>query len=272
MSVEIIVTDDDPDGSARDVVAKHTPFAIWNEGPSRGPAANRNSGARIAKGDLLIFLDDDCTPDRNWLPALLKCATDHPGVDVFEGRISAERRFRYAYECCPINETGGCLWSANIAIRRKCFWSLSGFDEDFPFAAMEDVDFQYRCQKSGKEIVFCPDAVVLHPVEIRSGSARFLRALYSFLVFVEKHPEETERIRGPLLNILRVFKHKTIDRSLIQPLTSYVSLVQELWSMAVLHFVLGDSGRMKEKKRLLAAKLSVSTVTAHQAEECVGCS
>ena len=54
------------------MVNEEFPMVRWNEGPRRGPAANRNFGARVADGEWLIFLDDDCNPRPGFLAAYLK--------------------------------------------------------------------------------------------------------------------------------------------------------------------------------------------------------
>src|SRR5665213_3286620 len=64
---EIIVTDDSKDGIAKDLIKQDYPWVCWVEGPKRGPAANRNNGAKTANGDWLVFIDDDCLPDKNVL-------------------------------------------------------------------------------------------------------------------------------------------------------------------------------------------------------------
>ena len=56
---EVIVTDDSKNNVAKALIEDIFTWAKWVEGPKRGPAANRNNGAKDAKGDWLIFIDDD---------------------------------------------------------------------------------------------------------------------------------------------------------------------------------------------------------------------
>src|SRR5438132_703059 len=65
INYEVIVTDDSIEGLAEEVTKEYNGFVKWCEGPHRGPAANRNNGARYANGEWLIFLDDDCIPSVN---------------------------------------------------------------------------------------------------------------------------------------------------------------------------------------------------------------
>ena len=66
---EVIVADDSAGHLAFELVRDRYPWARWQEGPRRGPAANRNAGARAARGTWLVFTDDDCLPDPIWLEA-----------------------------------------------------------------------------------------------------------------------------------------------------------------------------------------------------------
>jgi GT2 family glycosyltransferase len=190
---EVIVTDDGSKSTAREMVEKNFPWARWIEGPRRGPAANRNNGAKHAQGKWLVFTDDDCLPDAGFLAGYSQAARDN-NAPVLEGKTSPVGiRTRVDMEC-PANETGGYLWSCNLAIRKDLFFELDGFDTNFSGAAMEDVDFRTRLLKAGKAIKFVPTALVLHPWRLKKGFS-FLK-LYgkSRRYFIAKHPETANSI------------------------------------------------------------------------------
>ncbi|HNV72975.1 MAG TPA: glycosyltransferase, partial [Candidatus Ozemobacteraceae bacterium] len=63
----------------------------------------------------------------------------------------------------PVNTTGGLLWSCNFAVKRSVFILVGGFDENFRFAHLEDVDLRIRLQQHGYRMAFVPQAVVHHP-------------------------------------------------------------------------------------------------------------
>ncbi|HTY49095.1 MAG TPA: glycosyltransferase family A protein, partial [Steroidobacteraceae bacterium] len=133
--VEVIVSDDSRDERTRDYVASGHPWVRWVRGPRRGPAANRNTGVAAASGAWIIFTDDDCLPEPRWLRAYLQAMQADPASNVFEGRTVADRPRRRLDEESPVNETGGYLWSCNMAIRRELFEHMGGFCESFPYAA-----------------------------------------------------------------------------------------------------------------------------------------
>src|SRR5260221_10177556 len=69
---EVIVSDDGIGNAAKEFIATSFPWAKWVEGPKRGPAANRNNGAKHAEGEWLVFVDDDVIPDNLLLQNYLK--------------------------------------------------------------------------------------------------------------------------------------------------------------------------------------------------------
>jgi len=189
-SYEVIVTDDAQDSDCRAMVLGRYPWATWVAGPMKGPAANRNHAARYAKGDWIAFVDDDCLPEREWLSAFADAVASRPAVSVFEGRTCADRSRHSLDEGAPINETGGCLWSCNLLISRALFQGMHGFDERFPFAAMEDMDFRRRLGRIGEAACFVREAVVIHPYRKLNAWDTFHKGSKSLRIYLSLHPEE----------------------------------------------------------------------------------
>jgi len=131
----------------------------WVRGPLRGPAANRNCGARVADGEWIAFIDDDCVADAGWLAAL-RSATD--SADVVEGKTVCPDQTGHWLEDVVENLSGGEFWSCNLAIRRLAFEQLGGFDERFPIAGGEDLEFRSRIQTARLRCRFEPRMLVYH--------------------------------------------------------------------------------------------------------------
>ena len=79
--------------------------------------------------------------------------------------------------------------------KKKVFYGLGGFDEDFQ-VAYEDVDFAYRIQQNGKKTLFVKDAAVCHPWRTlkREGNNWKPKGFEwnELELFIKKHPEAHE--------------------------------------------------------------------------------
>jgi len=185
---EVIVTDDSQHSAARDLVSEHYPWARWVSGARRGPAANRNAGARTARGEWLVFTDDDCLPEPGWLAAFAAAFTPNATrLEVLEGRTTCRAGFNSPRQTAPVNLTGGQLWSCNFAIRRTHFMRVDGFDERYPFAHMEDADLQARLLKAGFMIHFVVGAEVDHPPRRLPWGAKLARVHESSVLHMAIH-------------------------------------------------------------------------------------
>lgn len=158
---EVIVTDDGSKTTAEEMIRDDYPWVKWVAAPRKGPAANRNNGAKYAQSEWFAFTDDDCLPEPDWLSAFVE-ATKGSAL-ALEGAIHPLGDYNQDLNSCPINLTGGCFWSANIAVHRSLFEKVEGFDPNYPYPYHEDVDIKERVSLH-TTIPFVPEAIVFHPV------------------------------------------------------------------------------------------------------------
>ena len=211
---EVIVTDDGSKSTAEQMLRERYPWARWIAGPQRGPASNRNNGAQRAVGDYIAFTDDDCLPERGWLEAFDNSLSSD--VSVYEGKTVCRDGIRSPLETAPCNETGGYLWSCNMAVEKSLFSQMGGFDEVFPYPAMEDVDFRERLREDGHPFVFAAEAVVDHPPRrLDSGVCR--GAMWeSRIYYYIKSGKYTGDIRWFVVRMLLNYQIRAIMKSKIQ--------------------------------------------------------
>jgi GT2 family glycosyltransferase len=181
---EVIVSDDSRSESTERLVRARYPWARWTAGPRRGPATNRNAGARGATAPWLAFVDDDCIPDAGWLSGFLPAIA--AGVGVAPGKVVCREPWISPLDHAPVNTDGRHIWSCNVLIARHAFDRLSGFDERYPFAHFEDLDLQTRARALPLVEQFAPDAVVDHPPRrnpfgMRLGVTHYAAVLYGQL-------------------------------------------------------------------------------------------
>jgi glycosyltransferase involved in cell wall biosynthesis len=134
----------------------------------------RNSGAESARGDILVFLDDDAAAATNWLEYLLMpyenprtVAVGGAPLPLYETSrptwfpANFDWIFGCAYEGMPKHLAPlGHLIGANMSVRREVFESIGGFHSiDF-----DDLDLCMRvaAQCPGQELLYEPRAIVRH--------------------------------------------------------------------------------------------------------------
>lgn len=158
---EVIVTDAAVGETLDGRLRQSFPWVRWSLAPRHGPGPNRNAGARLARGEWLVFVDDDCLPDSQWLARIAVYTTD-ASVDVIEGAIHSPALPDHPLWTAPVNTQGNAGWTANLTVRRALFERLGGFDPDLPETA-EDMEFHVRSKRAGAHWVFAADAIVEHP-------------------------------------------------------------------------------------------------------------
>ncbi|CAN5721511.1 hypothetical protein BH10BAC3_BH10BAC3_33920 [soil metagenome] len=196
---EVIVTDDGRHNEAKQLIEIKYPWASWMEGPKKGPAANRNNGAKKATGKWLVFTDDDCLPDPDWLHAYKKGLEANLDCKAFEGAILPDdwELLKKDMAECPVNTKGGAFWSANIMVEKNLFWQVDGFDEKFKIAAQEDQDLQKKILVK-TNIKFWSDARIIHPVRIaqfKQAIKNIPRAIQNWYQFNRKYNNMVSSIR-----------------------------------------------------------------------------
>jgi len=181
---EIIVSDDTKLNEEIGILRQEYPFVHFIEGPKKGPASNRNYGANHAKGSWLIFIDDDCIPEKeiliNYYQEIIK-----GNYEAIEGYINADRPQERFDEQSPLNLKGGCFWSCNIAVNKEIYDSIGGFDEGFPYPALEDTDFYQRIKVVAKT-TFLESAKVIHPWRRMTAFANYKKKIISHQFVINK--------------------------------------------------------------------------------------
>lgn len=172
---EVIVVDDGSARPPREAIARAAAVIDVRliEQANAGPASARNAGARAARGEYVVFTDDDCRPDPEWLRAIDAVAMRHPGCAV-GGRVvnalgdglyssASQLLIEYLYDYFNVDVEGGRFFiTSNLALPARAFHGIGGFDDSFPLAAAEDRDLCDRWRESGLAMLYAHGAVVHH--------------------------------------------------------------------------------------------------------------
>ena len=134
--------------------------------------AARNTGAELASGEVLAFLDDDAAAARDWLERLIAPYDDErvgavggAPLPVFEVRrphwfpLEFDWVFGCAYRGLPLTRAPlGHLIGANMSARRSILREVGGFHSDHE----DDMDMSHRIAHAQHRVLYEPLAVVHH--------------------------------------------------------------------------------------------------------------
>lgn len=177
-----------------------------------GPAAARNAGISAARGDFVLFTDDDTEPAPGWIEAAAAFLAAHPDAVGVEGPVESPP-FDPLYAFSLENDQPGAYWTCNIAFRKPTLVRLGGFYEGFPFPHCEDRDLGFRALAVGP-IGFTGDMrIVHHPRSMTlSQLRRRARMSVSEIALFKRHREQFGRYGRlpaaliPLLSIPAYFR------------------------------------------------------------------
>ena len=198
-SFETVVVDNGSSDESIALTRNSYPTAkLVEAGTNLGFAGGNNTGARVATGEWLAFLNNDTVVDPAWLARLWDAARAHPDFALITSRIvflhdpstidsagdgylRAGAAYKHGHGApaasfAASHEVFGACGAA-FMIRREAFEALGGFDERF-FAVYEDVDLSYRARLRGYRCQYVPDAVVRHHGSATIGSISRLAVFY----------------------------------------------------------------------------------------------
>jgi glycosyltransferase involved in cell wall biosynthesis len=169
---EVIYVDDSSTDETAQILARYAlDGRIRHEtvcARAHGPA--RNAGAAVARGDFLLFTDDDCMVPERWVADMVAARASHQVPALSGGfrpasmETSAERY--YAYRMATIFGDRAKPVTAvpmmNLLVERAAYETVGGFSA-LRLPSMEDWEFCYRLTLAGHGLYYDPVVSVVHP-------------------------------------------------------------------------------------------------------------
>jgi GT2 family glycosyltransferase len=254
---EVIVVDDGgsvPVRSAIDELSLAVDMTLVRQ-DNAGPGAARASGAQRARGQYLIFLDDDCYPERAWLGALAarletgrleavagKTLNGCPGnlYDCASHLLSYSLYEQYTNGAASVE----FLATNNLAVPAGLFRAIGGFHPDLRLA-YEDREFCDRWLSFGYGLTYAPEAVVRHCRSMTMRSFCRQHWIYGRMAsryYTLKSNRALSRIRGHLPRLYFDIVRRAVRR---QP---------TILALLALSQVIAAAGFLREQFRLVAGK------------------
>jgi GT2 family glycosyltransferase/glycosyltransferase involved in cell wall biosynthesis len=190
-SFEIIVVDDCSSDDTPTLIKNISGITYQRQKQNGGFIESCNTGAKLAKGHYLMFLNNDTVVYDNWLDALLEVFENYPDAGLVGSKL--------VYPTNQLQEAGGIIFSdasgwnygrmgkpdepwynhirevdycsgASILIENQLFVELGCFDERFKPAYYEDVDLAFMVRKIGKKTYYQPASKITHFEGISAGT------------------------------------------------------------------------------------------------------
>jgi len=204
VSAEVIVVDNNCSDETKSVIedftrhAKKIPIRYVFE-IKQGISFARNAGIKSAKGDFIIFTDDDVIPEKGWCFNLCEAYKKNPDVDIFGGPVRPLWEIKPArwledpelisylalvdYGDQIIKKsavTPNFLVGANFAFKKTVFDEIGNFDTRLGSVGCErylgdDTDMMKRAFEAGKRAMYIPNALVHHKVPKERMKLKYFR-------------------------------------------------------------------------------------------------
>lgn len=190
-SAEMIVVDDASTDATRTALADLEPgIRVLRNETNQGFIRSCNRGAAAAKGQVLVFLNNDTFVLPGWLDALVETLAEAPKAGLVGSRL--------LYPDGHLQEAGGLIWQdgsiwnygrlshpgapemnyrrivdycsgASIALTAELWGQLGGFDEHYLPAYCEDADLALKVRQAGLNVYYQPMSSVIHFEGVSSG-------------------------------------------------------------------------------------------------------
>jgi glycosyltransferase involved in cell wall biosynthesis len=199
--------------------------------PRKGKSNALNSALAIARGETLVFTDDDVVPSEDWIEQILHCF-HQTQCDALVGKVelaphldrSWMRKLEKYYLAITYFESGTPIhWvGANAAFQRRCLQRVRRFDPELGSGALgnsEDTLFGRQLVEAGFKMEYAGRAIVVHqPDKSRLARRAWLHAACLRArseAYILHHWEHVEIKKAALRSLWFLTKLKL--RSLLQP-------------------------------------------------------
>lgn len=196
-SYELVVVDDhSSDGTAKlleSYQASENVVCVRSE-KHLGISGTRQLGIGMSRGECILFTDDDCVPNGDWIECMLARLHKH---SLVMGCVALREKSRYWLTCFNIANFHPFLKGRherrvrfvsfnNFGFRRGVADDLGGLSTDF--AETSDTEYGLRAQRKGYSVVFAPEAIVVHaPDNISGPHAMRYAARHASLTILSRH-------------------------------------------------------------------------------------
>lgn len=191
VAYEVILVDNASTDRTRTIESSTSGLQVLRFPENRGFVEACNSGAQIARGDKIVFLNNDVSVTSGWLEALIAVTRTRANW----GAVGAKLLFPNG----KLQEAGGIVWrdgsawnygrfddperpeynyvrevdycsAAALLVRREAFEKVGGLDPAYSPGYWEDTDLCFALRDAGYSVWYQPASVVFHYEGASSGT------------------------------------------------------------------------------------------------------
>lgn len=169
---EIIVVDDSSTDDSAALARTAGARVITLTGGPRGAAFARNRGAKVARGDVLVFIDADVVLHADALARIEQVLADNADVAAVFGSyddnpparnlVSLYKNLLHHFVHQQARRDATTFWAGCGAIRREIFNAVGRFDESYTRPSIEDIELGARLWRAGRRVWLCPEIQCTH--------------------------------------------------------------------------------------------------------------
>jgi GT2 family glycosyltransferase len=241
---DIIVVDDASPDDSIEALSHVAGLQVVRNLANLGFIASCNAGAAVARGDQLLFLNNDTQVTTGWLDRLLDCFDEERECGIAGSRL--------VYPDGRLQEAGGLVYAdgsswnygrfekrddprflyrrdadyvsgAALMIEAKLFHQVGGFDTRFAPAYCEDIDLAFAVRAAGRRIIYQPESLVIHCEGISSGLDPFVGVKKYQLInrdkFADKWRQVLPRYAPPGTPVEHAIRHRGRHMLVVDALT-----------------------------------------------------
>ena len=191
VSYEVIIADDVSTDATEHLADYAEGLVICRNSVNQGFLRNCNNAARQARGEYIMFLNNDTQVTEGWLSSLVKLIESDSAIGMVGSKL--------VYPDGRLQEAGGIIWSdgsgwnygrlddpekpeynyvkdvdyisgAAILLPHRLWKQIGGFDTRFAPAYCEDSDLAFEVRKAGYRVVYQPLSKIIHFEGISNGT------------------------------------------------------------------------------------------------------
>src|SRR5680860_14611 len=191
ITYEVIIADDASSDETKEISTCIENIVHIRNEHNLGFLLNCNQAAQYAKGQYILFLNNDTNVQTNWLKPLIEVIESDDSIGMVGSKL--------VYADGRLQEAGGIIWKdasgwnyghlddpekpeynyvkevdyisgASIMIRAQLWKEIGGFDKRYVPAYYEDSDLAFEVRKHGYKVVYQPKSVVVHFEGVSHGT------------------------------------------------------------------------------------------------------